>query len=55
LWLALVAIGGVVISIYYYFGVIRAVYWSEEGPDKSPITVSVPMKFSVGICIAAML
>jgi NADH-quinone oxidoreductase subunit N len=55
LWLALVAIGGVVISIYYYFGVIRAVYWSEEGPDKSPITVSVPMKFSVGVCIAAML
>src|SRR5580658_3580571 len=55
LWLALVAIAGVVISIYYYFGVIRAVYWSEAGPDMSPITVSWPMKLSVGVCTAAML
>jgi len=55
LWLALAAIAGVVISIYYYFGVIRAVYASEQGPDMSPITVSAPMKFSVGVCIAAML
>jgi NADH-quinone oxidoreductase subunit N len=55
LWLALVAIAGVVISIYYYFGVIRAVYWSEGGPDMSPIAVSWPMKLSVGVCIAAML
>jgi NADH-quinone oxidoreductase subunit N len=55
LWLALVAIAGVVISIYYYFGVIRAVYWSEHGPDMSPITVSMPMKFSIGVCVAAML
>jgi len=55
LWLALVAIAGVVISIYYYFGVIRAVYWSEQGPDMSPITLSRPMKFSVAVCVAAML
>jgi NADH-quinone oxidoreductase subunit N len=54
LWLALVAIAGVVISYYYYFGVIRAVYWAEAGPDMSPITVSVPLKISVGVCIAAM-
>jgi NADH-quinone oxidoreductase subunit N len=54
LWLALVAIVGVVISIYYYFGVIRAVYWSDEGPEVSPITVSAPMKFSVAVGIAAM-
>jgi NADH-quinone oxidoreductase subunit N len=55
LWLALVAIAGVIISLYYYFGVIRAVYWSEEGPEMSPITVSAPMKVSVGACIAVML
>jgi NADH-quinone oxidoreductase subunit N len=54
LWLALLAIAGVVISFYYYFGVIRAVYWSEEGPDMTPIPVSAPMKCSIGACIAAM-
>ena len=55
LWLALAAIAGVVMSLYYYFGVIRAVYWSEEGPDMSPITVSAPMKISVAVCVAAVL
>ncbi|MGA2750696.1 MAG: NADH-quinone oxidoreductase subunit N [Verrucomicrobiota bacterium] len=54
LWLALVAIGGVVISLYYYFGVIRAVYWSKEPADLSPITVSLPLKLSLGVCVAAM-
>ena len=54
LWLALVAIAGVVISYYYYFGVIRAVYWGEEGPEMKPIAVSAPLKLSVGVCIAAM-
>ena len=55
LWLAGVAIIGVVISLYYYFGVIRAVYWSKEPADLSPIVVSLPMKISLGICIAALL
>jgi NADH-quinone oxidoreductase subunit N len=55
LWLALVAIAGVVISIYFYFGVIRAVYWSEQGPEMSPIHVSAPMRISVLACIAGML
>jgi NADH-quinone oxidoreductase subunit N len=55
LWLALIAIVGVVISIYYYFGVIRAVYWSEEDAALTPIKVSPPMKLSVAVCIAAML
>ncbi len=54
LWLALVAIAGVVTSYYYYFGVIRAVYWSETGPEMAPIVVSAPLKLSVGVCIAAM-
>jgi NADH-quinone oxidoreductase subunit N len=55
LWLALAAIAGVVMSLYYYFGVIRAVYWSEQGPDMTPIAVSTPLKISAGICIAGML
>ena len=28
--LAFTALAGVVISLYYYFGVIRAIYWSKE-------------------------
>jgi NADH-quinone oxidoreductase subunit N len=55
LWLTLATIAGVVISFYYYFGIIRAVYWSEDGPDMTPIAVSVPMKISVVACIAAIL
>jgi NADH-quinone oxidoreductase subunit N len=55
LWLALTAIAGVVISYYYYFGIIRAVYWSDDGPETTPIAVSAPMKISMGVCIAAML
>jgi NADH-quinone oxidoreductase subunit N len=53
--LAVVTIIGVVISIYYYFGIIRAIYWSKEPADLSPIVVSMPLKISIGICIAGML
>jgi NADH-quinone oxidoreductase subunit N len=55
LWLAAVAVVGVVVSMYYYFGVIRAIYWSKDRDDLSAIAVSVPMKCSLSLCIAAML
>lgn len=54
-WLVGVAIVGVVISIYYYFGIIRAIYWGEETNDRSPIPVSIPLKLSLGVCIVGML
>jgi NADH-quinone oxidoreductase subunit N len=54
-WLIAVAIIGVVISIYYYFGVVRAIYWSSEPADLSPIPVSLPLKFSLAACILGML
>jgi NADH-quinone oxidoreductase subunit N len=54
-WLIGVAIVGVVISIYYYFGVIRAIYWGGEPADVSPIRVSLPIKLSLATCIAGML
>ncbi|HZM04354.1 MAG TPA: NADH-quinone oxidoreductase subunit N, partial [Candidatus Saccharimonadales bacterium] len=53
--LALVAIVGVVISLYYYFGVIRAMYWAKDPTDLSSITVSLPMKLCLFVCIAGML
>ena len=29
-WLVFIALAGVVISLYYYFGVIKAMYWSKD-------------------------
>src|SRR5471032_2717361 len=52
--LAFTALAGVVISLYYYFGVVRAIYWSKDAPDLSPIPLSGAAKFSIAICIAGM-
>ena len=54
-WLIGVAIFGVIISIWYYFGVIRVMYWSDGASDMSPITISPSLKVSLGVCIAGML
>jgi len=51
---AFTALAGVVISLYYYFGVVRAIYWSKDAPDLSPIALSAPAKVSVWVCIAGM-
>ena len=53
-WLTFIALAGVVISLYYYFGVIRAIYWSKETPDLSPIPLSGAAKFSIAICVAGI-
>jgi NADH-quinone oxidoreductase subunit N len=52
--LAFIALAGIVISFYYYFGVIRAIYWSKETPDLSPIQLSGAAKFSIALCVAGM-
>jgi NADH-quinone oxidoreductase subunit N len=52
--LVFTALAGVVISLYYYFGVIRAIYWSKEAKDLSPILLSAPAKVSICACIAGM-
>jgi len=52
--LAFTALAGIVISFYYYFGVIRAIYWSRDAKDLSPITLSGAAKFSIALCIAGM-
>jgi NADH-quinone oxidoreductase subunit N len=53
--LAFTTLAGVVISLYYYFGVVRAIYWSEEPADLSPIQVSKPIRVTLYGCIAGML
>ena len=52
--LAFTALVGVVISLYYYFGVIRAIYWSKDSPCREPIPLSWPMQFTIGLCIVGM-
>ncbi len=52
--LALVAIVGVVISLYYYLGVVRAIYWSREIPDHSPLRVPAPTRLAMYGCLVAM-
>ena len=54
-WLVGIAIAGVVMSLYYYFGVIRAIYWSKDATDLSPLTTSMPTKAGLALCILGML
>jgi NADH-quinone oxidoreductase subunit N len=53
--LAFTALVGIVISFYYYFGVIRAIYWSKDTLDLTPIHLSGGIKLSIAVCIAGML
>jgi NADH-quinone oxidoreductase subunit N len=53
-WLIAAALVGVVISFYYYLGVVRAIYWSKALPARSPIQLSTPTRFSLYGCIAGM-
>ena len=53
--LVAIALVGVVISVWYYFGIIRAIYWSKDPADLSPIPVPIPVRLTLGVCIAGML
>jgi NADH-quinone oxidoreductase subunit N len=52
--LVFTALAGVVISMYYYFGVIRTMYWSKEVADNSVISLSAAAKVTAWICIGGM-
>jgi NADH-quinone oxidoreductase subunit N len=51
--LAFTALAGVVISIYYYFKVVRAIYWSQP-TEVLPIPISIPIRCAIYVCIAGM-
>ncbi len=53
-WLVTVAIAGVVISMYYYFGVVRAIFWGKEA-QTSPIRTSASIRACLYACMAGML
>jgi len=44
----------VVISLYFYLGVGRAIYM-QEPEDSSPIPVSKPMRWALYVCMVAMI
>jgi NADH-quinone oxidoreductase subunit N len=51
--LAFTALVGVVISIYYYFGIIRAMFWGQAD-GALPIPISGPIRAAIFVCIAGM-
>lgn len=51
--LAFTALAGVVISIYYYFGVVRVVYWGHP-TDTVPVPISFSLRLAIFLCIAGM-
>jgi NADH-quinone oxidoreductase subunit N len=53
-WLVAIAIIGVIISLYYYFGVVRAIFWGKE-PQSKPIPTSAPIRVCLVGCVVGML
>lgn len=49
-----IALIGVVISLYYYFGVVRAMYWGGAATSREPIMFSLPMRLAIVCCVAGM-
>ena len=52
--LAAIGAAAVVISLYFYLGVGRAIYL-QEAEDASPIAVSRPMRLALYVCMVAMI
>jgi NADH-quinone oxidoreductase subunit N len=53
LWVALV---GVVVSLYYCLGVVRAIWWSKDAAtNPPPLELSLPTRCLLVACVAGML
>jgi NADH-quinone oxidoreductase subunit N len=55
--LVAVAVVGVVISLYFYLGVVRAIYWTDQVTDQAlpVLKLSDPLRWALIACVAAML
>jgi len=53
-YLTAVALVGVVISLYYYFNVVRVMYWDGATGSREPVEFSLPMRFAIVGCIVGM-
>lgn len=54
-WLVGVALVTVVISLYYYFAVVRTVYWGVPAATLPPVPVSWPARAALGLCVSGLL
>ncbi|MCL5096359.1 MAG: NADH-quinone oxidoreductase subunit N [Candidatus Omnitrophica bacterium] len=54
-WLVAVALFGIVVSLYFYLNVVRAIYWSKTRTETAPIEIPRLTRFSLYGCIAGML
>jgi NADH-quinone oxidoreductase subunit N len=52
--LVFVALAGVVMSFYYYFNVVRAIYWSRESVTQPAIQPSAPIQIALYGCLVGM-
>ena len=54
--LAFTALVGVVISIYFYFGVVKAIYWGQPSEAVPvPVPISCALRAAIVLCIVGML
>ena len=54
-WLAGVALFGVVVSLYYYFNVVRTIYWTKPQTEgQGAIEVSLPARIALYVCAAGI-
>jgi NADH-quinone oxidoreductase subunit N len=54
-WLLAIAVAGVVVSLYYYFGVVRALYWGATEQPPAPLRVEWPLQTALYLAVAAIL
>ena len=53
--LLLVAVLGVVISIWYYFGIVKAMYWSRWNEDQQTLKAAPALACCAAFCIVGMI
>jgi NADH-quinone oxidoreductase subunit N len=54
-WLVGITLLGLVVSLWYYFGIVRAIYWSAPPARVTPVPMSWPLRWTVVVCMAGML
>ncbi len=54
IWLVVVAVLTSVVSLYYYVGVVRQMYFQTSAVER-PIGMSAPLKFALIICVIGVL
>ena len=50
-----VAVFGVVASIFYYFGIVRTVFWNHKVDEITPVFVGLPIRFVLVSCVVGIL